>query len=114
MFFRKEDKNALTDGAPKQAGGEPAAGSTGKRKAYVTGSCHYDPSRPGPVLIKPKATAGPASTTGVSSDPAAGSAHNAESVLTKYAVCLSKRKKIKGAEVRLLLDAAALLRSRNA
>lgn len=46
MFFRREKKNALTDEKRKQDGMEPAAGKDGKRKAYVTGSCHYDPSRP--------------------------------------------------------------------
>lgn len=46
MFFRREKKNTLTDEKPKQDGMEPAAENVGKRKAYVTGSCHYDPSRP--------------------------------------------------------------------
>ena len=46
MFFHRENKKALTDEKPKQDGREPAAENAGKRKAYVTKGCHYDPSRP--------------------------------------------------------------------
>ncbi len=46
MFLHRENKNAPTDEKRRQDGGKPDAGNADKRKAYVTGSCHYDPSRP--------------------------------------------------------------------